>query len=158
MDLNLLIERVVDGQREIASRDNLEIRLMLPEYTILIKSISDMVETVVVNLVSNAVRYSRENGRVSVRIVDMGRRVRIVVEDDGIGIAADELDQIFNEFYRTPLAQKKSTLGTGLGLSIVKKFVEELGGYIEVQSASGSGSTFTVTLPRRIRKLHDPLR
>ena len=158
VDLNLLVERVVDGQREIASHDNLDIRLMLPEPSVLIRSISDMVETVVVNLVNNAVRYSRENGRVSVRVVDKGRRVRIMVEDDGIGIDADELDQIFDEFYRTPSARMKSTLGTGLGLPIVKKFVEELGGHIEVQSAPGSGSTFTVTLPRQIRTLNDPLR
>ena len=158
VDINSLVERVVDGQRVIASRDNLDIRLMLPEYAVLIKAISDMVETAVANLVSNAVRYSRENGRVSVRVLDMERKIRIVVEDDGIGIAEDELGQIFDEFYRTPSAQRKSTLGTGLGLSIVKKFVEELGGYIEVQSALGSGSTFTVTLPRRISKLYDPLR
>jgi len=155
VDLNRLVERVVDGQREIASRDDIHIKVMLPRHTVLIKSISDMIETVVANLVSNAVRYSRENGRISVRIVETGRRVRIVVEDDGIGIAGDELDQIFDEFYRTPSAREKSNLGTGLGLPIVKKFVEGLGGYIEVKSTPGSGSTFTVTLPRKTRKLRN---
>ncbi len=158
VDLNQLVERVVDGQREIASQGKVDIRLMLPEHKVLIKSINDMVETIIANLVSNAVRYSRESGRVSVRIVDTGRRVRIVVEDDGIGIAADELDQIFDEFYRSPSAREKSNLGTGLGLSIVKKFVEGLGGHIEVQSTPGSGSTFTVILPRQTKKLHHLLR
>jgi signal transduction histidine kinase len=155
VDLNQLVQRVVDGQRVIASRDNIHIKLMRPRHTVLIKSISDMIETIVANLVSNAVRYSRENGRITVKVVETGRRVRIVVEDEGIGIASDELDQIFDEFYRTPSAREKSNLGTGLGLPIVKKFVEGLGGYIEVKSTPGSGSTFTVTLPRKTRKLRN---
>ena len=97
-------------------------------------------------------RYNREGGRVSVRLVDTGKRVRLVVEDEGIGIDDNEQGLIFDEFYRSNAARETSSLGTGLGLPIVRKFVEELGGTIEVDSRVDRGSTFTVTLPRKSRK------
>ncbi len=111
-----------------------------------------MTETITANLVNNAIRYSRQDGRVSVRVVDTGKRVHLVVEDEGIGIEEKELGLIFDEFYRSSAAREASNLGTGLGLPIVRKFVEELGGTIEVESVVGRGSTFTVTLPRKSQR------
>jgi two-component system phosphate regulon sensor histidine kinase PhoR len=99
--------------------------------------------------VSNAVRYNREGGTVSVGLEDRGDRIRLTVADEGIGVAAEDRDRIFEEFYRTDEARRLSNLGTGLGLSIVKRFVEDLGGGIRVTGAADTGSTFEVTLPRR---------
>jgi len=152
VDLNDLVTSTVDDQRDLAARSGIEINILLSDPPILLTTIKPMAETIVANLVNNAIRYNREGGRVSVRVVDTGRRVRLVVEDEGIGIEENEQGLIFDEFYRSNAARETSNLGTGLGLPIVRKFVEELGGTIEVDSRAGRGSTFTVTLPRKSRK------
>ncbi|MEN8005880.1 MAG: HAMP domain-containing sensor histidine kinase [Candidatus Krumholzibacteriota bacterium] len=152
VDLNKLITTAVDAQGEVAVRSGLKIDLALPDRPVVLTTVPPMVETVVANLVNNAFRYSHDGGRVWVRVVDLGKRVSLVVEDEGIGISEEDLDLIFEEFFRSTSARDKSNLGTGLGLPIVRKFVEELGGSIEVESKEGTGSLFTVTLPRRSRK------
>ncbi len=100
------------------------------------------------NLVSNAVSYSENDSTVLVTTrVDEGS-VDISVVDQGIGIPADELDRIFERFYRVDPARHRSTGGTGLGLSIVKHVAATHGGEVRVWSAEGQGSTFTLTLPQ----------
>lgn len=100
------------------------------------------------NLVSNAVSYSDSDSTVLVTTrVDEGA-VDISVVDQGIGIPADELDRIFERFYRVDPARHRSTGGTGLGLSIVKHVAATPGGEVRVWSAEGQGSTFTLTLPQ----------
>ena len=152
IDFNKLVAEAVDTQRESAERAGLRVNMLLPDPPVSLTTVRSMVETIVANLVNNAIRYNREGGRVSVRLVDTGKRVRLVVEDEGIGVPADEQTKIFDEFYRAEEAREKSSLGTGLGLPIVKKFTEELGGAIELESVEGKGSTFTVVLPRETRK------
>ncbi|MCM0622368.1 sensor histidine kinase [Nocardioides bruguierae] len=100
------------------------------------------------NLVSNAVSYSEPDSTVVVTTrVDEGS-VDISVVDQGIGIPAEELDRIFERFYRVDPARHRSTGGTGLGLSIVKHVAATHGGEVRVWSAEGQGSTFTLTLPQ----------
>ena len=100
------------------------------------------------NLVSNAVSYSENDSTVLVTTrVDEGS-VDISVVDQGIGIPAEELDRIFERFYRVDPARHRSTGGTGLGLSIVKHVAATHGGEVRVWSAEGQGSTFTLTLPQ----------
>ena len=100
------------------------------------------------NLVSNAVSYSENDSTVLVTTrVDEGS-VDISVVDQGIGIPAEELDRIFERFYRVDPARHRSTGGTGLGLSIVKHVAAPHGGEVRVWSAEGQGSTFTLTLPQ----------
>jgi signal transduction histidine kinase len=152
VDFNELVIAAVDSQRETADRAELQIKMVLPDPPVTLTTIRPMVETIVDNLVNNAVRYNRPGGRVSVRLADTGKLVRLVVEDEGIGIPAGEQSLIFDEFYRTNEAREKSNLGTGLGLAIVKKFATELGGALELDSEEGKGSTFTVVLPRKSRK------
>jgi signal transduction histidine kinase len=152
VDFNELVTAAVDAQRETADRANLTIKLVLPDPPVTLTTIQPMVETIVANLVNNAIRYNRPEGRVSVRLVDTGKLVRLVVEDEGIGIPTGDQSLVFDEFYRTDQAREKSNLGTGLGLAIVKKFVTELGGTVELDTEEGRGSTFTVVLPRKSRK------
>ena len=105
------------------------------------------------NLVSNAVTYSPDNSRVVVgaRIADPeSLRVELSVTDQGSGIPAAELDRIFERFYRVDPARHRSTGGTGLGLSIVKHVAASHGGEVSVWSVEGQGSTFTLSLPRRV--------
>jgi signal transduction histidine kinase len=152
LDFNKLVAEVVDSQREAAERAGLNVNVLLPDPPVTLTTIRSMVETIVNNLVSNAIRYNREGGRVSVRLVDTGKLVRLVVEDEGIGISPEDRALIFDEFYRSSAAREKTNLGTGLGLPIVSKFVKELGGFIELESVEGQGSTFTVVLPRKSEK------
>jgi two-component system, OmpR family, sensor histidine kinase SenX3 len=110
---------------------------------------ADEVTLALGNLVSNAVAYSREQGRVVVSAKADDLRVDISVTDHGIGIPAMELDRVFERFYRVDPARHRSTGGTGLGLSIVKHVAASHGGEIAVWSVEGQGSTFTLSLPRR---------
>lgn len=99
------------------------------------------------NLVENAVTYSPEGSRVSVSAVQIDEDVRLTVADNGIGIPGEELDRIFERFYRVDPARARATGGTGLGLSIVKHVAASNGGSVEVWSESGLGSSFTLVLP-----------
>jgi two-component system sensor histidine kinase SenX3 len=110
------------------------------------------VRAAVANLVANAVAYSGDHSTVLVSTKPStgtdDHMVEISVVDQGIGIPSDELDRIFERFYRVDPARHRSTGGTGLGLSIVKHVAATHGGEIRVWSVEGQGSTFTLTLPR----------
>jgi signal transduction histidine kinase len=98
------------------------------------------------NLVSNAVKYTQQ-GHVRVRIEQTDGMARIRVSDTGIGIPQDALSHLYEEFYRAQNAKNLQATGTGLGLAIVKDLVERYDGTIDVESAEGAGTTFTLTLP-----------
>jgi two-component system sensor histidine kinase SenX3 len=110
---------------------------------------ADAVTLALSNLVSNAVAYSPEHRRVVVAARRDETTVDLSVTDQGVGIPAAEIDRIFERFYRVDPARHRSTGGTGLGLSIVKHVAAAHGGEVNVWSAEGQGSTFTLTLPGR---------
>jgi signal transduction histidine kinase len=99
------------------------------------------------NLVDNAIRYTKEGGRVEILLAGSPPAVVFTVRDTGIGIPTRELPRVFERFYRVDRARSRDTGGTGLGLSIVRHVVENHGGSVEVESELGRGSTFTVRLP-----------
>jgi two-component system sensor histidine kinase SenX3 len=105
--------------------------------------------TAVANLVDNAIAYSPENTKVIIDTRFVGETVEISVIDQGIGIANEDLDRIFERFYRADQARSRVTGGTGLGLAIVKHIAVNHGGRVDVDSTLGSGSTFTLRLPAR---------
>jgi two-component system OmpR family sensor kinase len=100
------------------------------------------------NLVDNAVKYSRPGGKVEIVLVCQGAAVRLSVADQGIGLPSEDQARIFDRFYRSSAARAHAPKGTGLGLSICKWIAEAHHGRIEVQSKVGEGSKFTVILPR----------
>ncbi|MFZ0322874.1 MAG: ATP-binding protein [Actinomycetes bacterium] len=111
----------------------------------------DQLVTAVRNLVTNAINYSADHTRVTVAVQAVGKRddiVEIGVTDQGIGIPERDLERIFERFYRVDPARSRATGGTGLGLSIVKHIVTNHGGDVQVWSSAGSGSTFTLRMPR----------
>jgi len=107
-------------------------------------SISEMLS----NLLLNAIKYTPENKSVYVEARNLEDRIQIDVCDTGIGIPADEIPNVFDEFFRASNAREREKDGTGLGLSIVKQIVERHNGEISVRSQQGQGTTFTVTLPK----------
>lgn len=107
------------------------------------------------NLVENAVTYSPEGSRVTVTAALDDLDIRLTVTDNGIGIPGEELDRIFERFYRVDPARARSTGGTGLGLSIVKHVAASNGGTVEVWSEPGLGSSFTLVLPAHHHDIDD---
>jgi len=105
-------------------------------------------EQILTNLLDNAVKYTEPGGRIHVRIVGDRARVRIHVEDTGIGIPEQDLSRIFERFYRVDKARSRDLGGTGLGLAIVKHLTQSMGGEISVTSEVGKGSVFSLSLPR----------
>jgi hypothetical protein len=103
-------------------------------------------EQVLINLVGNAVKFTRPGGQVAVRVASVGDTVTVTVSDTGIGIEPEALEHVFDRFYRAT-AIADGIKGTGLGLSIARQMVEAQGGTLTVSSVLGQGSTFTVTLP-----------
>lgn len=103
---------------------------------------------IIINLVSNAVAYTPENGTVKVDVEESTHEVLFTVADNGIGIPAKEIERVFERFYRVDKARSRHSGGTGLGLSIVKHLTEQLGGRIEVASVEGEGTTFSIHLPK----------
>jgi two-component system phosphate regulon sensor histidine kinase PhoR len=106
------------------------------------------IEEMIVNLLLNAIKYTPAKGAVEIRAIDKGDSVQIEVADTGIGIPADEIPRVFDEFFRGAKAKKMERDGTGLGLSIAKQIVKRHNGRIWVESTQGEGSTFKLTLPR----------
>jgi signal transduction histidine kinase len=107
----------------------------------------DAIVRVLLNLLGNAVKYSPDRGAVRVDVAREGDEIAIRVEDQGIGIDGEEIDLIFEKFYRVGDELTREVAGTGLGLALVSHIVDAHGGRIEVASEKGAGSTFTVFLP-----------
>jgi len=103
---------------------------------------------VLVNLISNAVKYSEEGSEVNVLLVDLGETVDVIIKDSGIGIPKEHLNRIFERFYRVDKSRARAIGGTGLGLSIVKHIVEAHNSDIKVVSTTGEGSEFSFELKK----------
>jgi len=144
--LRRLIEEQVQAVETQAGERRLALEAELPEASVIVVGDARRVRQVLNNLLSNAIKYS-DRGLITVRARVAGGRVRIEVEDTGIGIPADELPQLFQPFHRLPLPKGAVREGTGLGLAISRRLVTAMGGEIGVRSEPGQGSCFWFTLP-----------
>jgi two-component system phosphate regulon sensor histidine kinase PhoR len=108
----------------------------------------DALRQVMDNLVDNAIKYTPNGGRITVRWTAAGDTVSFEVEDTGIGIPPEDLQRVFERFYRVDKARSRSVGGTGLGLAIVKHLVQAMKGQVRAASTPGKGTTFRVSLPR----------
>lgn len=148
IDLDELTSRVLHRLMPLAK--NKGIRLERKLVPVKIECDAMRIEQVVTNLVDNALKYT-DKGSVSVTLKPDGPFAVLTVHDTGIGIPKESIPRLFERFYRVDKARSRETGGTGLGLSIVERIVSMHGGYIQVESVVGRGSTFTVRLP-----LHPP--
>lgn len=107
---------------------------------------NDQVSRLLLNLLKNAIDYNREDGEVLLRLTKNGKIIRLEISDTGIGIAPENLEHIYNRFYKVDDSRERSNSSSGLGLSIVNAIVHDHGGNINVESQIGVGTTVTVTL------------
>lgn len=124
--------------------------IVIEEDEMTIQTDLNRLKQVLANLINNAIVYTQEKGKVTVKIYRENEFAVIEVKDNGIGIPEDEQDRIFERFYRVDKARSRNSGGTGLGLSIVKYLVENLHGTISVSSKLGLGTAFTVKLPTHL--------
>jgi two-component system NtrC family sensor kinase len=147
-----VMQKVVDDIKDQAQKKNTVINVQIPPGFPQVVADRKALSEVFSNLVSNAVKYSKEDSAINVSMKQKGGFIEINVSDTGIGIASEDLPEIFNEFYRAPNAKSYKVEGTGLGLTIVKEIIEGHHGKLRVLSELGKGSTFTVLLPKKRRK------
>ena len=150
-DLRPLVAEAVETAGMLGETAEITVRATLPEGPVILPVDGGRIRQLLLNLVTNAVKYTPSGGAVSLGLVDTGSAVMITVSDTGIGIAAGDLPHVFDRFWRADLARTRTgdRPGFGLGLAISRWIVEAHGGTIVVQSRPGRGSTFTVTLPRQ---------
>ena len=104
------------------------------------------IDQVLLNIISNAIKYTPEKGKIAVKVEQIGDNVEILVKDNGIGIPKEDLPRIFERFYRVDKARSREMGGTGLGLSIAKTMIEANGGTIKIDSDVGKGTEVRIRL------------
>jgi two-component system phosphate regulon sensor histidine kinase PhoR len=148
VDLPRVLPIVLALFRERAEKKRVSLTAELPAELPAIEGDARALEHVLSNLVDNAIKYCPPGARIVVSAAGEDGRVRLVVADDGPGIAPEHLSRVFERFYRVDAGRSRELGGTGLGLSIVKHMVEAMRGKVSVESEVGKGATFVVSLPR----------
>ena len=146
VDIDDVVAAAVDQNRVVAASKRVDVAVRSSTKA-KVYGDRDLMVVAVHNLVANAIAYSNEGGRVGVGAKVVGDTVEIAVTDQGIGMESDELDRVFERFYRVDQARSRNTGGSGLGLSIVKHTVQNHGGDVRAWSQPGRGSTFMIRLP-----------
>lgn len=147
-DLRSTVESAIEQAEDTAERRRVGLTLNLPETPIRVRHDPLRVGQVVTNLVGNAIKFTPAGGTVTVTVRGQRDGARIVVQDTGVGIDSTELPHVFERFYRGSRANEARAGGSGLGLAIVRSIVDMHGGSVAVESRVGTGTTFTVNLPR----------
>ncbi|HSJ54216.1 MAG TPA: ATP-binding protein [Anaerolineae bacterium] len=145
-DMTAILQEVCDLLRPQAQAKRLNFQVEAGGEPCIIANREHM-RQIWMNLVSNAIKYTPQGGRVLVTLQSDGAVLRGTVQDSGIGIAQEDMQHLFQEFFRTEQAKASGQIGTGLGLSIVKQIVDCYQGQIEVTSCPGQGSCFSFVLP-----------
>lgn len=150
------VDRIIDdvikevSMMAVDKSINLE-AINLSKTNISVKTDALILKEIITNLVSNAIKYTPDNGNVSITTSQRVKDILITVTDTGWGIPLQSKDQIFSKFFRAPNIVRRETTGTGLGLYLVKGLVETIGGTINFESTEGKGTSFFLTLPQRKR-------
>mgnify|MGYP001563031442 FL=1 len=146
-NLRQQVEKVIMGFKEQLKKRNVDIKNEIPA-NISINADKDKIEGVFTNLIDNAIKFNKENGSIKISSQQEGDKIKIIVEDSGVGIPEKDIPRIFERFYRVDKARSRELGGTGLGLSIVKHIIELHKGSVGVESVEGLGSKFWFTLPK----------
>ncbi len=152
INLASLIKAVEESLKILAKHKKIKVLNNKTKKTINIMGDEAKLEKLLLNIVSNAIKYTKEGGVVKIQAEKNDNNIKIIVEDNGIGIPGEDLPYIFERFYRADKARSNAEGGTGLGLSIAKWIAEAHYGKIDVESTLGKGSKFTIDLPYDYKK------
>jgi len=147
IDLVSLLQSLADQQAEVIAAQHLKFTYHLPQKPVILKADPDLLRQAVLNLLSNACKYTPPGGTVQLRLLSQARRAVVQVEDSGVGIPTADLPHIFERFYRVDVARSRSSGGFGLGLAIAQQIIQAHGGQITATSVVEQGSTFQIELP-----------
>jgi signal transduction histidine kinase len=139
-----VIRRVIESFTDEAKNKQVMIKYPSPGKPLSAWGTEDGLDTILRNLIGNALKYTPPGGKVEVTALKEGDCVKVSVADSGMGIPEEDLPHIWDEFFRAKNAHRSGIIGTGLGLSIVKQFVDRFGGQVGATSSLGKGTTFTV--------------
>ncbi len=147
IDLVSLLKNLTPDWQDRAESQNIGFQTQLPIESIIVKADADLLRLAVVNLLSNACRYTNVGGKIWLRLLKKSDRAIVQVEDTGIGIPPEALSHIFERFYRVDQTRRKVHGGFGLGLAIAQQIMQAHNGEITVSSRLGVGSIFQLSLP-----------
>jgi signal transduction histidine kinase len=146
-----IVEEVLEAYRFPIEQQNFTLEVEVAEDLPEAELDAEAIGQALINLVNNAIKYSREERYIRIRVRREGDRILISVTDRGIGVGKADQKKIFEKFYRAENSLLHETKGSGLGLALVQHIMEAHGGTVEVESTPGKGSTFTLVLPLRKR-------
>lgn len=146
VNLNSIVKECLNLVRQLTKNNNIKIINELDNHLpLIVKADYTRLKQVMINILSNAIKYNRKNGYVFITVKETDKSIELSVKDTGIGIKQEDLKKVFEKFYRTP--QTRYIIeGTGIGLSISKHLIESMGGNITVNSVLNEGSVFTISL------------
>jgi len=154
LDLNKILKSCIAARLSSAENKSTSMNTKLDNDLDGLYGDADRLYQVFDNLLSNALKYTPRGGKIDIETRNSNDRVEAIIRDNGIGMEELDLDKIFEPFQRLQAAGLEGEESTGLGLTLVRKIVEAHGGAVEVSSAVGKGSTFTVILPKRIQPIN----
>jgi two-component system, OmpR family, sensor histidine kinase SenX3 len=146
VDLQLVVAEAVDRNRVLANKKKIQLKVSTAD-GIRVFGDQELLTTAAKNLLENAISYSDTESPVSITLRKKSGVAEIAIKDKGAGIAPEDLDRIFERFYRVDQSRSRATGGTGLGLSLVKNIAQKHLGEVQVKSKVGAGSTFTIRIP-----------
>jgi signal transduction histidine kinase len=149
LDLIEVIEQTIDSMKMNAKEKDISLVFIKPQSLPKVKASFDLMKQALVNLVSNAIKFSKKDGKVEIKAGERKDWVDVSVKDNGIGISEENQKKIFNKFYQVDSSMTKSAGGTGLGLVIVKKIMDIHKGKITLSSKPMRGTTFRFSLPKK---------
>jgi two-component system phosphate regulon sensor histidine kinase PhoR len=150
LSLAEIIPRAIETLKADAQQKNIHFEFSPGGDVPTIQGDRNSMEGIFTNLISNAIKYTHDGGKVTISLEDHDGFVKVSVADTGIGIKSEDLSRIFDKFYRVKSTETRQIIGTGLGLSIVKSIVDAHMGTISVESREGKGTTFCVLLPKAV--------
>jgi len=154
--LDTLLAKEIEILQPLTKESNVNLVLIPAAGSTTVMGDEETLEQVFSNLITNAIKYNRPNGRVEVSIKEESERIIADVTDNGVGIAQEHIPFLFDQFYQIERSKRTGDKGSGLGLTIAKKIIDSHGGDIQVTSRSGEGTTFSVIFPKPPSNLPHP--
>ena len=147
IDINVAVKNTLYLMQEKIKAKNLKIIIEATPQPSSLRIVPDDLDIILTNLIDNSVKFTEQEGTISINNLIINKEITVEISDTGIGIPKEDINKIFDEFYRSKNAKAVEVRGTGLGLSIVKNLIKQYRGNIDVRSKIGKGTTVTISFP-----------